>query len=53
MFYVAVCVFAGVHNNANPIQCHWRVKGGCKGSVGECCRQCMGGSTLRRTTLKL
>ena len=27
--YVAVCVFAGVHNDAKSIQCHWRVKGGC------------------------
>ena len=45
VFYVAVCVFAGVHNEAKPIQCHWRVKGGCKGSVGECCGQCMGGRT--------
>ena len=25
-----------------PIQCHWRVKGRCKGGVEECCRQCMG-----------
>ena len=25
------------------IQCHWRVMGGCKGGVEECCRQCMGG----------
>ena len=22
-----VCVFAGVHNDAKTIQCHWRVKG--------------------------
>ena len=29
--YVAVCVFAGVHNDAKPIQCHWRVKGSGKG----------------------
>ena len=40
-------MFAGVHNEAKPIQCHWRIKGGCKGSVGECCRQCMGGGSVK------
>ena len=31
---LAVCVFAGVHNDAKPIQCHWRVKGRGKGCGG-------------------
>ena len=30
MCSMSLCVcFAGVHNNTKPIQCHWRVKGGC------------------------